>query len=69
MTGMARKIDPGVLDTACRRVKEELGCSDEQAFDLLYGWACNCKDAHVYGLAQMATRRNCVPAPGKTRKH
>ncbi len=50
---MAQKLDPGVLDTACRRLKNELGCSDERAFDLLYGWACGSEGKPTYGLAQV----------------
>ncbi len=68
MTSMARKLDSGVLDTACRRLKEELGCSDERAFDLLYGWAADCKDKPVYGLAQVVARGNCLEYLRKTHK-
>ncbi len=56
MRRQARNTDPGVLDTACRQLKQQLGCSDEQAFELLYGWAETCKGTQAFGLTQMVTR-------------
>ncbi len=68
MTTVARKIDPGVLDTACRRLKNELGCSDERAFDLLYGWAADAEGKPVYGLAQVVALEERIYRSRKCRK-
>jgi hypothetical protein len=51
-----KKIAPGVLDTTCRQLKQELGCSDERAFEILYGWAETCKNAQAFGLTHIVTR-------------
>ncbi len=59
-----RKIDTGVLDTTCRRLKQELGCSDERAFELLYGW-CVEKEAHSFGLTQVAARATPIVVRSK----
>jgi hypothetical protein len=56
MMQQPRKIAQGVLDTACWQLKQELGCSDERAFDILYGWAETCKDARAFGLTHIVTR-------------
>lgn len=56
MTRQPRTIAPGVLDTACRQLKQELGCSDARAFELLYGWAESCKLGQAFGLTHIMTR-------------
>lgn len=56
MTRQPRQIAPGVLDTACRQLRQELGCSDERAFEILYGWAETCKNAQAFGLTHIVTR-------------
>ncbi len=45
-------VDPAVMQTACRRLEQELGCSTERAFDLLYGCA-NSQGGGLYELASI----------------
>ncbi len=68
MSGYPLKAEPGVLDTACRRIREELGCSDERAFDLLYGWVESSQNAPCHGLAQVVVARGSKRYLFKTTK-
>jgi hypothetical protein len=51
----AEKVDPAVMDTACRRLEAELGCSEERALNLLYGAAAS-QGGGLYELAHIIAR-------------
>ncbi len=51
--------DPDVLQMACQRVQQVLGCSEERAFDLLYG-AAAAQGGGLYELARILTRAHDV---------
>ncbi len=44
--------DPKVVQAACDRLQEALGCSEERAFDLLYGAAAS-QGGGLYELASI----------------
>ncbi len=52
-------VDPAIMDTACRRLEQELGCSEERAFNLLYGAAAS-QGGGLYELARIIARANDV---------
>lgn len=52
-------VDPAVMQTACRRLEQELGCSTERALDLLYGCASS-QGGGLYELASIIARANDV---------
>ncbi len=53
------QVDPTVMDTACRRLEQELGCSEERALNLLYGAAAS-QGGGLYELAHIIARANDV---------
>ncbi len=52
-------VDPTIMDTACRRLEQELGCSEERALNLLYGAAAS-QGGGLYELAHIIARANDV---------
>jgi hypothetical protein len=55
----AEPIEPAVVDTACHRLEQAMGCTYERAFDLLYGAAAS-QGGGLYQLARIVSRASDV---------